>query len=122
MYRVAPKIAKKIGVLFKNNHADARPRQQVPQHHSRRAATRNATPCLDSYLWIRQQAQPLRAILVPTTYHLVSMRESDAAVRRRFEEAFKMILGRLLCKTWVFTLAGARLNRMAQRLPSSLFG
>jgi hypothetical protein len=62
MYRVAPKIAKKIGVLFKDNHADSRPRQQVPEHHSRRAATGNATLCLDSGLPLRQQAQLLRAV------------------------------------------------------------
>ena len=42
VYRVAAKVAQKIGVLFENDHLDARAREQKAEHEPGRAAACNA--------------------------------------------------------------------------------
>jgi hypothetical protein len=46
MDRVAAEIAQKIGVLLENKDIDPRPRQEVSQRHSGRAAASDATAAL----------------------------------------------------------------------------
>jgi len=42
MNGIAPKVTEKVGVLFQNQDFDPGARQQLSQHHSRRATARNA--------------------------------------------------------------------------------
>src|SRR5205823_1404283 len=41
MNRIATKIAKKVSVLFEDDHRDAGARQQIPEHHACRSAARD---------------------------------------------------------------------------------
>jgi hypothetical protein len=42
MYRVAAKVAQKVGMLFEHEHFHALAREQEPEHHPGRPASGNA--------------------------------------------------------------------------------